>query len=56
MTDKPKGLKTYPFVSVITPTYNRKRFIPYLIEDIEGIFNKDQLKSYTEGIMSPLSF
>jgi glycosyltransferase involved in cell wall biosynthesis len=32
MTDKPKGLKTYPFVSVITPTYNRKRFIPYLIE------------------------
>jgi len=29
---KVKGLTTFPFVSVITPTYNRKRFIPYLIE------------------------
>lgn len=27
-----KGLPTYPFVSVITPTYNRRRFIPYLIQ------------------------
>ena len=33
MTDKKvKGLTTTPFVSVVTPTYNRKRFIPYLIE------------------------
>ena len=22
----------FPFVSVITPTYNRRRFIPYLIQ------------------------
>ena len=25
-------METFPFVSVITPTYNRRRFIPYLIE------------------------
>jgi len=30
--NKPKGLQTFPFVSVITPTYNRRKFIPYLIE------------------------
>ena len=30
--EKVKGLPTFPFVSVVTPTYNRKRFIPYLIE------------------------
>ena len=30
--EKPKGLTNTPFVSIITPTYNRKRFIPYLIE------------------------
>lgn len=30
--DKVKGLTTFPFVSVITPTYNRKRFIPHLIQ------------------------
>ena len=30
--DKIKGLSTFPFVSVVTPTYNRKKFIPYLIE------------------------
>jgi len=29
---KVKGLPTYPFVSVVTPTYNRRKFIPYLIE------------------------
>ena len=27
-----KKYTTFPFVSIITPTYNRKRFIPYLIE------------------------
>jgi glycosyltransferase involved in cell wall biosynthesis len=32
MTEKTKGITTFPFVSVVTPTYNRKRFIPYLIE------------------------
>ena len=26
------GIPTFPFVSVVTPTYNRRRFIPYLIE------------------------
>lgn len=30
--EKVKGLATFPFVSVITPTYNRKRFIPHLIQ------------------------
>ena len=30
--EKVKGITTFPFVSVITPTYNRRRFIPYLIE------------------------
>ena len=29
---RPKGLPNNPFVSVVTPTYNRRRFIPYLIE------------------------
>ena len=27
----PERERTFPFVSVITPTYNRRRFIPYLI-------------------------
>ena len=27
----PQEAKNYPFVSVITPTYNRRKFIPYLI-------------------------
>jgi len=30
--EKVKGLTTFPFVSVITPTYNRRRFIPHLIQ------------------------
>jgi glycosyltransferase involved in cell wall biosynthesis len=30
--NKPKGLSNNLFVSVITPTYNRRKFIPYLIE------------------------
>ena len=30
--DKSKQSKGQPFVSVITPTYNRRRFIPYLIQ------------------------
>ena len=30
--EKVKGLTTFPFVSVVTPTYNRKKFIPYMIE------------------------
>ena len=29
---KIRGLPSSPFVSIVTPTYNRKRFIPYLIE------------------------
>lgn len=28
----PQEAKNFPFVSVITPTYNRRRFIPYLIK------------------------
>lgn len=27
--------KTFPFVSIVTPTYNRRRFIPWLIQMIE---------------------
>ena len=27
-----KKYSTFPFVSVVTPTYNRKRFIPFLIQ------------------------
>jgi len=26
------SIPTFPFVSVVTPTYNRRKFIPYLIE------------------------
>ena len=26
------SIPTFPFVSIITPTYNRRKFIPYLIE------------------------
>ena len=29
--EKRKGLPTYPFVTVVTPTYNRRKFIPHLI-------------------------
>ena len=29
--EKPKGLPTFPFVTVVTPTYNRRKFIPHLI-------------------------
>jgi len=32
MENKSKGLSNNPFVSVITPTFNRRRFIPYLIQ------------------------
>lgn len=31
-----KKLPTFPFVSVITPTYNRRRFIPYLIKSYKS--------------------
>lgn len=37
--------KTFPFVSVITPTYNRKRFIPYLIKCYESQdYRKDRME------------
>lgn len=40
--------KNYPFVSVITPTYNRRRFIPYLIECYK---NQDYRKDRMEWII-----
>lgn len=40
--------KNYPFVSVITPTYNRRRFIPNLIEMYE---HQDYKKTRMEWII-----
>jgi hypothetical protein len=40
--------KNYPFVSVITPTYNRRRFIPSLIQCYE---NQDYRKDRMEWII-----
>ncbi len=35
----------FPFVSVITPTYNRRRFIPYLIECYKAqTYKKDRME------------
>jgi glycosyltransferase involved in cell wall biosynthesis len=40
-----KKYATFPFVSVITPTYNRKRFIPYLIECYKSqTYPKDKME------------
>ena len=37
--------KNFPFVSVITPTYNRRRFIPYLIACYEAQdYRKDRME------------
>jgi len=33
------------FVSVCTPTYNRKKFIPYLIKSFEDPFNLHSIRS-----------
>lgn len=42
---KPKGLSNNPFVSLITPTYNRRRFIPYLIECYKSqTYPKDRIE------------
>ena len=40
--------KNFPFVSVITPTYNRRKFIPYLIQMYE---NQDYRKDRMEWIV-----
>lgn len=40
--------KNYPFVSVVTPTYNRRRFIPTLIKMYE---NQDYRKDRMEWII-----
>ena len=40
-----KKYSTFPFVSVITPTYNRKRFIPYLLECYKSqTYPKDKME------------
>ena len=40
-----KKYPTFPFVSVVTPTYNRKRFIPYLIECYKSqTYPKDKME------------
>ena len=45
LPNKPKGLITTPFVSVITPTFNRRRFIPYLIECYKSqTYPKDRME------------
>jgi len=45
MATKPKGLPTHPFVSVITPTYNRRKFIPNLIKCFESqTYPKDNME------------
>ena len=45
---KVKGLPNNPFVSVITPTFNRRRFIPYLIECYKS---QSYSKEYMEWII-----
>lgn len=40
--------RNFPFVSIITPTYNRRRFIPHLITMVE---NQDYKKSRMEWII-----
>ena len=40
--------KNYPFVSVVTPTYNRRRFIPHLIQMYE---HQDYKKTRMEWII-----
>jgi glycosyltransferase involved in cell wall biosynthesis len=45
MADKVKGLQTFPFVSVVTPTYNRRKFIPYLIKCYQNqIYPKEHME------------
>jgi glycosyltransferase involved in cell wall biosynthesis len=46
--DRVKGLPNNPFVSVITPTFNRRRFIPYLIECYKS---QTYSKEYMEWII-----
>jgi glycosyltransferase involved in cell wall biosynthesis len=46
--DKIKGLPTFPLISVVTPTYNRRRFIPYLIKCYQ---NQIYPKEYMEWII-----
>ena len=37
--------KNFPFVSIVTPTYNRRRFIPYLIQMVEHQdYRKDKME------------
>lgn len=37
--------KTFPFVSIVTPTYNRRRFIPWLIQMVERQdYRKDRME------------
>jgi glycosyltransferase involved in cell wall biosynthesis len=37
--------KNFPFVSIVTPTYNRRRFIPYLIQMVEKQdYRKDRME------------
>lgn len=40
--------RNFPFVSIITPTYNRRRFIPHLITMVE---NQDYKKNRMEWII-----
>lgn len=40
--------KNFPFVSIVTPTYNRRRFIPHLISMVK---NQDYKKSRMEWIV-----
>jgi glycosyltransferase involved in cell wall biosynthesis len=43
--NRPKGLPNNPFVSVVTPTFNRRRFIPYLIECYKSqTYPKDKME------------
>lgn len=43
-----KNETTVPFVSIVTPTYNRRRFIPFLIQMVE---NQDYKKDRMEWII-----
>ena len=43
--DKKVSITEFPFVSVVTPTYNRCRFIPYLIKCYQNqIYPKDRME------------
>jgi glycosyltransferase involved in cell wall biosynthesis len=46
--DEIKRVKSTPFVSIVTPTYNRRQFIPWLIRCVE---HQTYPREYTEWVI-----